>query len=189
MDESRGSKLDLCLLLPNREWLMRRIHKPALIAVVWLTIVAVTADGFPRVQCRCPDGQVQFLCLGLLKSSRSCCIKGCCSGAPGGCCRARRAAPAEVSCGHCADHATSTPSKSGTVQATKCVKSMLASDSIAVSGDVAGAQEHVSRIALLPVPPLVIDTGVLGTVAHNSSPHLTFTPETDLVTVLQRLVI
>lgn len=44
---------------------------------VWVTAFATLATGFPRLDCRCPDGRLKRFCLSLA-ASECCCAGSCC---------------------------------------------------------------------------------------------------------------
>lgn len=167
---------------------MRRLRKTGLAALVWLLAVVVTVDGFPRIQCRCPDGQVQTLYLGLLKSSRPCCAARDCARPGTSCfCRAQRASTC-VACGQSQATEPSPSSGEHTVQAAGCVKSLLTSDHVAVQADDA-VHGSLGQIASLPMHSLVPAAGVAGTLHFSVCQAPASAPPADLVTVLQRLVL
>ncbi len=173
-------------------------RKTTLVATVWLTAAMTVVAGVPQFDCMCRNGQMKQACPGSRSLNTNCCCGGaCCSGANSGshsCCARTKgsAEPKRSSC--CARHhesrqtfASATPSF-GT-DSSCCTKTPVAPEAIAVSqcksvvhDDMAAPLWILPAVTLVPLSPIT-------TSRQTSWQTNLLAPPTNLVTLLQRLVI
>jgi hypothetical protein len=169
---------------------MHQLRRLSLTVLVWLTAAMTLVAGTPHFTCRCPNGQVKSICLGLSsKKSTCCCNGGCCAhGQEGGtaCCCAQDA-PAGCCCSQHAGQGPVKPEKAGAFTGSACCKRTLASqDPQSLSPAKAKVAKNVSFGLLAPDgdpgPSFV-------TAIHRPRQHHERPPPTDLVITLHHFLI
>lgn len=167
------------------------------IGQVWLTAVLTLVAGVPRLECRCPNGNIKPFCLGSTRNSSGCCCGGACySSTPGRecCCQApMQVAAEETQIGSCCCHqnqeTSRLPSDHPKVGNCGCTRSLAQLKVVTLSpGKQVVGKDLTVRVILPPQTNGAFCLAVRVTGRRHGQMH-PLAPPTDLVTQHQRLVI
>jgi hypothetical protein len=172
---------------------MRAMNERIRAGLACLAALLTPLSSVPHLACRCPDGHVKAICLGLAaKESGGCCCGGtnCC------CCRTRGTTCArhgsQATC--CGSHQAPSRQKSPPVDPSVadgpcCLKTLVAAGALAVARDPGKIGKHLQQpsnlappAAVVSVPPGVSIVWAPG-LAHSPG------PPANLIALLCRLVI
>jgi hypothetical protein len=145
----------------------------AWIGHIWLTALMTLVAGVPHFACRCPDGRVKPFCMGTPSAKSGCCCRGtCCSPSEGGtcCCGTRSRIPGPE------------------VGRSNCTKTLAPSVLLTVGH---GKTTLANPLTVGALPAQAVSVLSLTTMvgARPAWQAHQIAPPTDLITVLQRLVI
>jgi hypothetical protein len=143
-------------------------------AYIWLTALMTLVAGMPHFACRCPDGQVKSFCMGTPSAKSGCCCRGtCCSSLDGGtCCCGAQSRIAGPVVGH-----------------SNCTKTLAPSVLLTVGHGKTTIANPLTVGALLPAQAVSVLSLTTMVDARSAWQAHQIAPPTDLITVLQRLVI
>jgi hypothetical protein len=164
---------------------MSTLRKTLRTGHVWLTAFMMLIATTPRLECRCPDGQVKPFCIqSALGTESSCCDQACCAGETSNpsantdvddeacsCCQARKAAgPADCQ-----------------VEDKGCDRSLVAPAEV-VASKVSPVEIKLDATSFLPLPAARDGWRQQGQLHLRWEPQL-LPPPTDRVVLLERFLI
>lgn len=165
----------------------------ALTGIVWLTAITTLIAGFPHFDCRCAGGKVKLFCLGIVAQDSGCCCGGACCSADQGstCCQKQKrdSSTGVARKSSCCQGSQHLPKGTSCVGAAGCVKSLAQlHDQVPPDGPKVVTKDLVAGMML---PPQFVLADSLTPTSHSHLPPQRYllSPPTDLITVLQRLVI
>jgi hypothetical protein len=170
-------------------------RRTALVTRAWMLASTLLVAGIPDFHCRCPDGKVKVLCLGLPVQSSGCCCGGnCCSGGNASCCKSSAApvseAVAPASC--CGQHdpaVTEQAARTSPLHCKGCARSLARTEVLGVTHTKTTAGED------LTAGPLHVPTGDAFLSSSPAGRLLTcwqlyrLPPPTDLIVQLEHFLI
>jgi hypothetical protein len=154
--------------------MMSSLGSIAWIGHIWLTALMTLVAGVPHFACRCPDGQVKPFCMGTPSSKSRCCCRGtCCSPIEGGtCCCAAQSRTAGPEVGH-----------------SNCTKTLAPSVLLTVGHGRTTIAKPLTAGALVAAQAASVVSLTTMARARSAWQAHQIAPPSDLITVLQRLVI
>ncbi len=166
---------------------MKLVRQVTRTGIAGLTAVALVIGGGPLFECRCPNGRLKPLCLGLPSGPSGCCCGGsCCAGAGSDAVKQEKAAC--CCCRHARAPKTRAPGKTGQAGRPACHKTPVAVTVLACGPDRAAVGKDVTAGALAfcmtarALPPAE------GPARPDWHVHLVG-PPTDLVVLLRHFLI
>jgi hypothetical protein len=169
--------------------IMHRLRRTALVAGVWLTAAMTVVADVPYSVCRCPEGWVKLFCRGPAVQAGCCCDGKCCASPPGnGSAADPQAVEATCCCRRTAGLGQDLSSARGSsLQSNCCTQTLIRTEILASAPEKSSADED-----LIAASPLAAEAAgpCLPVVSKRPSWQVyRLPPPTDLVTVLQRLLL